>query len=253
MIYRKRGPLIGFLLATGGLAAGASLASAQTEQANIGVRTTVVDGWVHPKGKQSADGGHSKVYAVLAVAAVDQENKLVKPVDANAMLAILHRELAANGFKQVAKGDKPGVLLSVSYGRGYVRNPYDEGQGAIQRGVDGIPVITVIGDAKQLFEEAQAGYLAKQQKAQYEKLFIRVTAFAFPQEKDAKMKMLWKTIIVADDPDHRDLNALAETMLKVGAPLFDKEVADKEVDLYKPLPDGHVNVGTPEVVGSSVK
>ena len=245
--FSRRTRSLGLLVA-GCLSFGANIARAQSEQANIGVRTKVIDGWVHPDGKHSAEGGHSKVYGVLAVAEVKQEQKLVRPVDANAMLAILTRELSANGFKQCAKGSKPDILLTVSYGRGYVRNPYDRDLGAVQKGVGGIPEMTVVGDGAQLFDEMQAGYMAKQQKAQYEKLFIRVTAWAYPTNPTDKSKMLWKTIIVADDPDNRDLNSLAEAMLKAGAPLFDKEVADKEIDLYKPLPIGHVDVGSPEVV-----
>jgi len=236
------------LIAVGCLSLDATVSRAQSEQANIGVRTKVIDGWLHPDGKHSADGGHSKVYAVLAVSEVKQEAKLVKPVDANAMLAILHRELSANGFKQCAKGSKPDILLTVSYGRGYVRNPYTKDQGAIQHAVDGIPTQEMAGDIQQIFDEVSPTFLAKSVKAAYEKLFIRVTAFAYPSNPTDKPKMLWKTIIVADDPANRDLNNLAEAMLKAGAPLFDKEVADKEIDLYKPLPIGHVDVGSPEVV-----
>jgi hypothetical protein len=39
-------------------------------------------------------------------------------------------------------------------------------------------------------------------------------------------------------------------MLEAGSPYFDQEIKTEEVDVYKPLPDGHVNVGTAEVVGA---
>ena len=65
--------------------------------------------------------------------------------------------------------------------------------------------------------------------------------------------MLWKTIMVVDDPDHRDLNAIAEKMLEAGAPYFDKEIREPEATIFKPLPDAHVNVGTPEVVDGKTK
>jgi hypothetical protein len=236
------------LLAVGCLCLEGNVVRAQSEQANIGVRTQVIDGSVHPDRRHAAEGGHAKIYGVVAVSQVKSALKLVKPVDANAMLAILHRELSANGFRQCAKGSKPDILLTVSYGRGYLRNPYTRDQGALQHSVDGIPTQEITGDIQQLMDEKQAGFMAKSIKASYEKLFIRVTAFAYPSNPADKPKMLWKTIIVADDPDNRDLNSLAETMLKAGAPLFDKEVADKEIDLYKPLPNGRVDVGTPEVV-----
>ena len=54
--------------------------------------------------------------------------------------------------------------------------------------------------------------------------------------------------MIVDDPDHRDLNAIAAEMLAAGAPYFDKEIKEEEVDIYKPLPEGRVNVGAPEVV-----
>ena len=54
--------------------------------------------------------------------------------------------------------------------------------------------------------------------------------------------------MVVDDPEHRDLNAIAEKMLAAGAPYFGRELKEEEVDVYKPLPEGRVNVGTPEVV-----
>jgi hypothetical protein len=60
--------------------------------------------------------------------------------------------------------------------------------------------------------------------------------------------MLWKTVMCVDDPDHRDLNAIAAKMLEAGAPFFDKVIQDREATIFKPLPDGRVNVGTPEVV-----
>ena len=48
--------------------------------------------------------------------------------------------------------------------------------------------------------------------------------------------------------------AIAAEMLAAGAPYFDREIKEEEVDVYKPLPEGHVNVGTPQVVdGPKVK
>ncbi len=65
--------------------------------------------------------------------------------------------------------------------------------------------------------------------------------------------MLWKTVIVADDPDHRDLNAIAAEMLKAGAPYFDKDLKKPEIEFWHGMPKGQVNVGTPEVVQSDGK
>ena len=101
--------------------------------------------------------------------------------------------------------------------------------------------------AQQLIDERTTGYQAKLQKASYEKLYIRITAWAYPTKNKTRAEMLWKTIMVVDDPDHRDLNAVAAKMLEAGAPFFDKEIKDPEADIFKPLPTGHVNVGTPVV------
>ena len=86
------------------------------------------------------------------------------------------------------------------------------------------------------------------QKAQYEKLCIRLTAWQYPTDPKAKPKQLWHTTMIVDDPDHRDLNTIAAEMLAAGAPYFDKEIKEEEVDVNKPLPEGRVNLGTPEVV-----
>ena len=254
---------LSLLISAAGLALGAS--SARAAEMNIGVRTKVVDGWVHPDGKHPAEGGHSKVFGLLAVDEVKSEQPLVKPVDVQYLKGLLLRELAANGFRPYTKGQKPDILLTLSYGRGNLRNPYmddtgdmgviggqgggDPGGGTGKPGIgEGRAYNVVSGDARLLFDEISPTYRAKLAKSELEKLFIRVTAWSFPKSPTDKPKMLWKTIIVADDPDNRDLNAIAAEMLAAGAPLFDKETKDKEVDLYKPLPEGRVNVGTPEVV-----
>ena len=86
------------------------------------------------------------------------------------------------------------------------------------------------------------------QRAGYEKLYLRVTAWQYPTDGNPKPKELWNTTILVDDPEHRDLNTIAGEMLAVGAPYFDKEIKDEEVYVTRPLPDGKVNVGTPEVI-----
>lgn len=57
------------------------------------------------------------------------------------------------------------------------------------------------------------------------------------------------TTMNIDDPDHIDLNAVAAKLLAAGAPYFDKPIArEHDVVINTALPEGHVNVGTPEVV-----
>jgi hypothetical protein len=225
--------------------------SARAQDVDIGVRSKVMDKdlqWGHKNGGDAESGGHSKTFAILAIDEVKSDYKLVKPVDQENLLRQLFEQLLANGFTKYAKGTKPDILLAVSYGRGDMKNPYERDQGETPTS-DGTPQMTITGAfAQQILDEKTPGYEANLQKASFEKLFIRVTAFEYPKEKGAKPKMLWKTIIVADDPDHRDLNAIAAQMLKAGAPYFDRDLKKPEVQFYQGMPEGKVNVGTPEVV-----
>lgn len=245
-------PRLRLLVAVAALGlAGSSSARAQVEKLDVDVRSHVVDGDVKHTATKThpGEGGHGKIYGVLAVSQIAAGEKLVKPVDANRMLEALHQELAANGFTRVAKGHKPEILLTVSYGRAYLPNPYTRDTGELTLGVEQTPTMTITGAMPmQLYDAKTPGWEANLQKNQFEKLYIRVTAWEYPPQPNAKSKMLWKTIMVVDDPDHRDLNVSMAKMLEAGAPYFDKEPKGPEVNIYKPVPDGRVNVGTPEVV-----
>lgn len=286
-----RGPLLVFtrraILSTACLGLITWVAHAQDGKLDVGVRPKIIDRSNLHTDKTAANpgsGGHGKLYSILSVAEVKSEEELVMPVDESMILQVLSAELNKNGFKPSAPGQKPEILITASYGRAELQNPYirDGGEtagdnraggflgvaagtttsgasatGAISGGVsnDSGASTTVITGAfsQQLIDEKTNGYQAKLQKASYEKLFIRVTAWSFPGNPRAQAKMLWKTIMVVDDPDHRDLNAVAAKMLEAGAPFFDREIKDPEVDIYKPLPEGHVNVGTPAVVEGRTK
>ncbi len=232
----------------------------RAEDVDIGVRSNVIDKelqWAH-KTASPEEGGHSKTFAILAVDEVKSEQRLVKPVDQQELFRLLFLQLEKNGFHKYAKGTKPDILLTLSYGRGEMKNPYlrNVDTGSLLPTISGGPVAVITGAfATQLIDEKSPGFEANLQKAGFEKLFLRVTAWEYPKDPKTKPRMLWKTIIVADDPDHRDLNAIAAQMLEAGAPYFDKDLKDdkREINLYKPMPDGHVNVGTPEVVKSDVK
>ena len=92
------------------------------------------------------------------------------------------------------------------------------------------------------------GYEAKIQKAAAEKLYVRVTGWKYPADPKAKARMLWQTTMVVNDPDRWNLNAVAGGMLAAGAPYFDREIAEHELEVSPPVPEGHVNLGAPEVV-----
>jgi hypothetical protein len=59
---------------------------------------------------------------------------------------------------------------------------------------------------------------------------------------------MWAALMNVDDPDHRDLNTIFKDMLAAGAPYFDRAMEEPEVSVFKPLPEGNVQVGTPTVV-----
>ena len=241
------------LLAAGCLALLAP--AAQAQDVDIGVRSKVMDKnlqWAH-KTTELEDGGHGKSFAILAIDEVKNAEKLIKPVDQENILRQLYEQLLANGFTKYVKGTKPDILLAVSYGRGDMKNPYIRDQGETPT-MNGVPEQSITGAfAQQIMDEKTPGYESKLQKAGFEKLFIRVTAFEYPKDKTSKPKMLWKTVIVADDPDHRDLNVIAAQMLKAGAPYFDRDLKKPEVEFYQGMPQGKVNVGPATVVEGDKK
>lgn len=251
------------------LALTTSVTRAQEEQLEVGVRTNVVDKSIMWAGKapKPGSGGHSRIYGILSVQLVKSDQRLVKPVDENAIMQLLSVELNKNGFQLYAPGTKPEIVLTVSYGRAELHNPYirdtgeiggdSRGQALLQQPGTGAGVSNDSGAttqvitgafSQQLMDEKSPGYEAKLQKAAYEKLYLRVIAWAYPADPKAKSRMLWKTTMVVDDPDHRDLNAIAAKMFEAGAPYFDREIREPEAEIRQPLPDGRVNVGTPEVV-----
>ena len=260
---------------------------AQEQQLEVDVRPTVVDKqaiYAHTT-KSPDEGGHSRIYGILSVDEIKSETQLYLPVNEDLITELLTAEMNKNGFQLYAPGTKPDIVLTVSYGRGELANPYIRGggeqggnatTGAATAGANsanassalsgnapgggvgsndsGATSVTITGAfANQLIDEKTPGFEAKLQKADGEKLFIRDTAWEYPAKAKAKSRMLWKTIMVVDDPDHRDLNAVAQKMFEAGVPFFDRQIQDREATIYKPLPDGHVNVGTPEVVPTKTK
>lgn len=233
-----------------------SAARAQ-DQLDVGVRSTVVD---KPFGQSALPdaGRHGKAYGILTVQLIPEEAKIVKPVDALKLKDIVCHELDTHGFHQVAKGLKPEILITVQYGRAWLWNPYMGGAQTTHTGMSGAGGTSPdggemaiqnlsMGDAKQIMRLHESGVEAKSQKAEAEKLCIKLTAWQFTTDRTAKAKQLWTTTMIVDDPDHWDLNAIAAEMLAAGAPYFDRKTKEEEVDVYKPLPDGRVNVGTPVV------
>ena len=244
-----------------------TVAVAQENQLEVDVRPKVVDKsiiWSN-KPKVPGEGGHGRVYGIAKVEEIKADQKLAKPVNEGELVTLVLNELDRNGFREFRQGEKPDILLTVSYGRAELQNPYirDQGETAGDNRAGGFtgatndsgaPTVVITGAfAQQLIDERTPGYEAKLQKAAAEKLYIRITAWEYPSGPKGKPRMLWKTVMAVDDPDHRDLNAIAAKMLEAGAPFFDKEIREPEATIFKPLPEGHVNVGTPEVVEAKSK
>lgn len=242
-------------------------------QLNVGVRTQldrqkrIWDG-VHSRKLELKE--HGKIYAILMIQPTNSERKLVKPVNAAVIKEELMRQLDAQGYHHVAPNQKPEILVSVIYGRSRLPNPYFSDKIDVDTmGPENEAEVrdyAIMPDDPQHAWAAPKGYVInnpnlaarlsipsvshKASKASYEKLFILVRAFKYPPPPDPKQKpeVLWVTTMFVDDPEHRDLNLIAKQMLEAGAPYFDREIKDEEVEIMKPLPDGHVNVGAPEVV-----
>ena len=243
-------PLFTFVLAVALFGFSTRSIRAQVNQLEVDVRTLIKD---KPSGKPLPEGkgNHSKIYGILSVQLIPSEQRMVKPVDAHRLLEQVRHELGLRGFQEVTKGSKPEILVTIQYGRSYTRNPYfgdsvptedASGRGPQFLGMDNAPL---------LMRLSEAGVEMKAQRADYEKLCIKVTAWQYPTDRKARAKELWSALMVVDDPDHRDLNEIAAKMLEAGSPYFDRELKGEEVTVTKPLPDGHVNVGAPEVVEHS--
>lgn len=212
------------------------------DQLQVGVRSTV-----------QVVSGVGKVYAILAVQQMKSESELLKPVDAQRLMSLLRHGLNARGFQETDKQHPPDILITVQYGRGWLANPYLGGShgGSASGGGSASQVELVQGSvlrAEEVMAEKLPGREARLQKAAFEKLFIEVIAWQYPSDPNAKATLVWKTTMVTDDPDHRDLNHVAADMIAAGTPYFDWDTGEPEIEISRRMPEGRVNVGTPKVV-----
>ncbi len=194
-----------------------------------------------------------RVYFLARVQEEKTEERLVKPVDAVAIAKELTSQLAARGFRPVQPGQKPEMVITVKYGRGFVPNPYLDSNnilfGDLQKQHTNLSNSDPV--APWQMHDSYVGLEEKRQRSRYEKLIIQVRAWKYPPPPDPKQKteLLWMTTMYVDDPQHRDLNTIAAKMLATGAPYFDQHIAvEHEVTINTALPEGRVKVGSPEVV-----
>lgn len=206
-------------------------------------------------------------YALLEIQLIASAVRLVKPVDEPQLLRQLFAALAARGFQPAGDHQKPEILLTVQYGRGWLKNPYRSSAGdvtidspaALSTGGGGAATDPNLANAEsftglstQFMDRLSPGYEAELQKASYEKLLVRVTAWAYPTDPKARAQRLWQTTMVVDDPDHRDLNLILPQMFAAGALYFDRPTEQGEVSVSRPAAIAEVRVGIPVTLGETV-
>ena len=196
-----------------------------------------------------------RLFLLARVSEEKSTDKLIKPVDAFSIAREVRRQLKAQGFREVGPNQRPEIIITVKYGRGQLMsNPYID--------LDNLSV----GDPRKWGQRSnlsdgdrpgtqmharEIGREERIQAASAEKLIIQVRAWAYPPPVNPREKehLLWMTNINIGDPDHIDLNVVAAKMLEAGAPYFDKPIArEHDVIINTTLPEGRVNVGTPQVV-----
>jgi hypothetical protein len=220
----------------------------------IGVRSAVDQRWngVHKGGPIE----HGKVYLIASLKLAPSAEKLVQPVDEAGLLAQFRQVLNSRGFREGVADEAPDIVLTLLYGRGHLRNPY---LANIDGDISSGSLAPTAGESllaasvnPRLYEKRQWGhYEHKLMVAQREKLFIRVTAWKFPGDRQEKPAELWKTTMVVDEPDARDLNELYPKMLATGAHFFDRHLKEEEVTI-DPAKTGRVKLGPLNILEESV-
>ncbi len=174
--------------------------------------------------RPSGAGTPGRIYTLLSIQQISAWQTLVHPVDVNALLHHVRQSLEGQGFQAAKARQAPDIVLTVQYGRDLLENPYLGGHGepppisgiasatAINEGgtaLEQLPNQTIAGTPVQLMNRISPGAEARTQKAGYEKLYLRITAWQYPFDPKARPKQLWTTTMAVDDPDRADLNVLA--------------------------------------------
>jgi hypothetical protein len=233
--------VLGFVLA---VAASAATPSDEGVPLRIDVRSKVDDKWIGFR--KLPTKAHGKLYYLAQVMEVAGFEPLVRSVNTAALSAQLHAELAKRGFRAIGAQEKPDVILTVGFGRGYLRNPYTE-DAMVDELTPGTPTATITSPSQIMRQRSFDGE-GRLQKAQEEKLYITVSAWQYPERKGEKPNLLWRTVAVTDNPDTRDLNAAMPAMLAAGADYFDQTIKDGEVTINTTMPRGNVTLGPLEVL-----
>jgi hypothetical protein len=238
-----RGIVLGAMIA-GACVSIAREADRPVPSVKISVRSEVEPRWVGFKKLKPGKSG--RIYAIISIKEAPSATGLSVPVKEGRVLTELREALAAHGFTEIVAGQKPDILITVLYGRGFLKNPYLEGV-TIDEGSDSVPIANVLLP-DHVFRQRQVGYEEKLQAANLEKLFVNVTAWEYPEAPEGKPSKLWSTTMAIDDPVSRDLNAFAIAMLTAGAGYFDEAIKDEEVRIDAAVPEGSVTIGPIKVI-----
>lgn len=196
--------------------------------------------------KPATDAGNA--YFIASLQQADSLGDLVVPVDEDKLRRKLIAALASAGFDEATPDETPALALTVLYGRGWLRNPYRKG--AHMDSSTGVPTVTYTGLPTHLVRQKTHRHEEREQSAESEKLFIRVTAWANPDTqarsasaKKPKPRELWQTTLITDDPEHRDLNQFVDKLLAAGVSFFGQETKNEEEVIHTTLPEGFVRYG----------
>lgn len=192
------------------------------------------------------DAKRARLFFLAHVQEEKGARRLVNPVDAKALADEVTHQLETEGFHAVGPKQKPEIVVTVKYGRGFLPNPYSDNDRDKQH--------TNLSNSDSLeiwpTHDSYVGLEERRQRARHEKLIIQVRAWKYPPPPDPKQKevLLWMTTVYVSDPNHIDLNVFAHKMLTVAAPYFDQHVArEHEVVVLTPRHE-HVNVGPTQVI-----
>ena len=187
-----------------------------------------------------------KLYYLAQVKETPGGEKLIRPAEVPALAAQLRTELAKRGYQEIGPDQKPEVVLTVTFGRGFLRNPHME-DAMFDELTPGTPTATITSP-KQMMRQHLFDAEGRLQKAQEEKLYVNISAWQFPAKAGEKPNLLWRTVVATDNPDTRDLNLAMPAMLAAGADYFDKDTPDGEVTINTTMPTGRVKLGPLEVL-----
>lgn len=190
---------------------------------------------------------HARLFLLASVLPHPSIGPLLGEIDAPAIARELSRLLEVEGFRAVKPGEPPEIVITVDYGRGWLPNPYNDVNTTAGRNNLSDSEVFHPWPLHEIFPSLAEDL--KRQDADEEKLIIQIRAWKYPPPPDPKKEpqLVWMTTMSMSDPDRRRLDEVYKRMLAAGAPHFDKAI-DRAREVVVGAPEGHVNVGTPEVV-----